>query len=173
MLLNLIHNTHMKNNLLSAVIALGMALTCSSCMFKSSTPVAFHGDHADTANSSIGVDTADVQIICPRVTGKSQGFKILGLIPVRLASETEAVNNMYQDARNRSCPPEGRATHFINHSYEYSSNYRFLYSRPEIRASADLAEILPPGKGLELLRARAGVAQAPAKPAPAPQKKGR
>ncbi|MBQ1960119.1 MAG: hypothetical protein II349_01180 [Akkermansia sp.] len=89
-----------------------------------------------------------------------------------MATETEAVNDMYQEARNRNCPPEGRATHFINHSVEHKSNYRVLFSRPEIRASADLAEILPPVKGMEKLRARAGVAPAEAAaPAPAPKKK--
>ena len=161
----------MNKKLFTIVSALGVALASSSCMYKSTNPVAYHGDHADTANRSVYVDTADVQVICPRATGTSKGFKILGFIPVRLASETEAVNNMYQDARNRNTPPEGKASHFINHSYEYKSNYNFLYSRPEIRATADLVEILPPGKGMEKLRARDAARVAASKPAEEPASK--
>ena len=154
----------MNKNLLTSVIALGSALVISSCTQTATTPVgymfnghhgsishteirgSYNGDHVDTANhaKAIDVDKTNVRVVCPRVVGKSEGFKILGIIPVRLASETEAVNNMYQDARNRGCAPEGKASHFINHSVEKSSNYRFFYSTPAVRASADLVEILPP-----------------------------
>ena len=155
----------MNKKLLTSLISLGAAVAMSSCswqtasspdgyiytghsgrLYHSEIRGAYNGDHADTANyaKKIDVDKTNVRVVCPRAVGKSQGFKILGIIPVRLASETEAINNMYQDARNRNCAPEGRASHFINHSVERSSNYRFLYSRPEIRASADLVEILPP-----------------------------
>ena len=156
----------MNKKLLSSVVALGAALVMSSCVTQTHSkplgyiftgnhgPLAhtevrggYNGDHADTANyqKKINVDKTNVRVICARAVGKSEGFKILGFIPVRLASETEAINNMYQDARNRGCAPEGKASHFINHSVEKSSNYRFFYSVPEVRASADLVEILPPG----------------------------
>lgn len=155
----------MNKKLFSSVVALGSALVMSSCWQTATSPTgymftghhgslghsevrgAYNGDHADTANHAkpLDIDKTNVRVICPRVVGKSEGFKILGIIPVRLASETEAVNNMYQDARNRGCAPEGKASHFINHSVEKSSNYRFFYSTPEVRASADLVEILPPG----------------------------
>lgn len=166
----------MNKKILTVAATLGLALISSSCMQRATSPTGYHGDHADTANEWIHVDSVDVHVICPRATGKSHGFKLLGFIPIRLASETEAVNNMYQDARNRNSAPEGRASQFINHSYEYSSNYRFLYSRPEIRASADLVEILPPGKGIEILRARDAAKVVPAapkveeKPTPEPKK---
>lgn len=170
----------MNKNLLTATIALSLALSTTSCItqsysspsgshfFHSEIAGAYHGDHADTGNYNkpINVDSTDVQVICPRAVGKSTGFKLLGFIPVRLASETEAVNNMYQDARDRGCPPEGKASHFINHSVEYSSNYKILYSRPEVRASGDLVEILPPGKGFQKL-----TGQSTAAATPAPKKK--
>ena len=164
----------MNKKLLTLIATVGLSLTTTSCMYKSTDPTAYHGDHADTMMKSINVDSADVQLRCARAVGKSQGFKILGIIPVRLASETEAVNNMYQNARDRGAAPEGIASHFVNHSYEYKSNYRFLYSTPEIRATADLVEILPPGKGMDTLIARGSAskpAAAPTKPAPAPAPK--
>lgn len=175
----------MKTNFLAIAAALGLALATSSCITQSYSgprgdnrphsemPGAYHGDHADTANKSkpITVDSTDVHVICPRVTGKSQGYKILGFIPVRLASETEAVNNMYQDARNRGVTPEGKACHFINHSVEHKANFRLLYSAPEVRASADLVEILPPGKGMEKLIERDAPRVAAATPAPEPAQK--
>ncbi len=112
----------MNKNLLTATIALGLALSTTSCitqtyssprgnnLLHSELTGAYHGDHADTGNYNkpINVDSTDVQVICPRAVGKSTGFKLLGFIPVRLASETEAVNNMYQDARDRGCPPKVR-----------------------------------------------------------------
>lgn len=176
----------MNKNLLTAFIALGAALSCSSCITQNSSHPdgfilngsygrsyheeirgAYHGDHADTKNHAkpLKVDSTDVHVICARAVGKSEGFKLLGFIPVRLASETEAINNMYQDARNRNCAPEGKASHFINHSIERSSNYRFLYSKPVVRASADLVEILPPGKGMDKLIARDAARTDSAQPA--------
>lgn len=162
----------MTRKLLTISTALGMALATSSCItqsysgpsgsnrFHSEASGAYHGDHADTGAKVISVDSTDVQVICPRATGTSKGFKILGFIPVRLASETEAVNNMYQDARNRGFAPEGKSSHFINHSVEHSSNFALLISRPEVRASGDLVEILPPGKGINKLIARDAAAKA-------------
>ncbi len=159
----------MNKKLLALMTTVGLALTTTSCMYKSSDPTAYHGDHADTVMKSINVDSADVQLRCARAIGTSQGFKILGIIPVRLASETEAVNNMYQNARDRGAAPEGLASHFVNHSYEYKSNYNILYSRPEIRATADLVEILPPGKGMDKLVARGAASKPAADAAPAPK----
>lgn len=172
----------MNKNLLTATLVLGFALATSSCITQSYSgpnggnrlhredPASYQGDHADTSTLIIPVDSTDVQVVCPRAIGTSQGFKLLGFIPVRLASETEAVNNMYQNARDRGCAPEGKASHFINHSVERSSNYRLLYSRPEVRASGDLVEILPPGKGMDKLIARDAARAAAASPKAEPAK---
>lgn len=159
-------------NIVSIVALFAMALLGSSCMQHSKTPTAMHGDRGLT--SGIHVDSVDVQVVTSRVTGKSTGFKILGFIPIKLASETEAVVNMYESARERGCAPEGYARQFVNNSVEHSSNYFILFSRPVIRATGDLIEILPPGAGAARHEATANdgtAAEVATEPAPEPSSK--
>lgn len=130
-----------------------MAFVGTSCMSDSRTPTLMSGDRGRT--TGIHVDSSDVQVVTSRVTGKSTGFKILGFIPVKLASETEAVVNMYEAARQRGCAPEGHARQFVNNSVEHSANYFILFSYPVIRATGDLIEILPPGAGVSNVQAPA------------------
>ncbi len=120
-----------------------MAVVGTSC--ETHTPTTMSGDRGMT--TGVHVDSSDVRVLTSRVTGKSTGLKILGFIPVKLASETEAVANMYETARQRGCAPEGHARQFVNNSVEHSANYFILFSYPTIRATGDLVEILPPGQG--------------------------
>lgn len=120
--------------------AAAAAMLCS-CMQEAKLPTYMSGDRGLT--SGVNIDNHSVKVVSTRVRGESKGLKILGFIPVRLASETEAVNNMYECARQRGCPPEGYARQFVNNSIEKRNNYFIIASRPVIRATGDLVEILP------------------------------
>ncbi len=128
---------------LSSILAVVIVLFCSSsCMQNAGGPRYMSGDRGLT--TGIHVDSVNVRTVTTRVTGRSTGFKLLGFIPIQLASETEAVVNMYENARQRGCAPEGYARQFVNNSVEHSSNYFILFSMPKVRATGDLVEILPP-----------------------------
>lgn len=123
--------------------AAAAAMLCS-CMQEAKLPTYMSGDRGLT--SGVNIDNHRVKVVTTRARGESKGLKILGFIPVRLASETEAVNNMYECARQRGCPPEGYARQFVNNSIEKRSNYFIIASRPVIRATGDLVEIVPPSQ---------------------------
>ena len=125
------------------LVAAVSAMLCS-CMQEAKLPTYMSGDRGLT--TGVNIDNHSVKVVSTRVRGESKGLKILGFIPVRLASETEAVNNMYECARQRGCPPEGYARQFVNNSIEKRSNYFIIASRPVIRATGDLVEILPPAQ---------------------------
>lgn len=133
------------NKILTLAFLSAATLLITSCG-NSRPPTTMSGDRGLT--TGVHVDSSDVQVVTSRVTGKSTGFKILGFIPIKFASETEAVVNMYEEARRRGCPPEGAARQFVNNSVEHSANYFILFSYPVVRATGDLIQILPPGHGI-------------------------
>ncbi len=127
----------MKTKLIAAIVASASALSfvsCSQCQIQG--PIG--GDYAKT--TPITIDTTDCKLICGRVSGESKGVKLLGFIPIKSPSESVAVSNMYQNARDRGCKVEGESVAFANTSVERSSQNYILFSRPTIKATGDLVQ---------------------------------
>ena len=124
-------------NIKTASLALAIAALASCSQNMGPRPL--NGVRPPTAD----VYTArhNVKMICGRAHGESYGFKLLGFIPITSASEAEAVDRMYENARARGAQLEGGPRHFVNTSYEESSNYFIVGSRPVIRVAADLVEV--------------------------------
>lgn len=109
------------------------------------SPTGMHGDRGLT--SGVNINRHTVQMVCGRAHGASYGFKLLGILPIKQASEAEAVDRMYENARQRGASPDGRARQFVNNSVERAENYFILGSIPTIYAAGDLVEIQDVGSG--------------------------
>lgn len=109
------------------------------------SPTGMHGDRGLT--SGVDINRHTVKMVCGRAHGASYGFKLLGILPIKQASEAEAVDRMYENARQRGASPDGRARQFVNNSVERSANYFILGSMPVVYAAGDLVEIQDVGAG--------------------------
>lgn len=109
------------------------------------SPTGMHGDRGLT--SGVDINRHTVKMVCGRAHGASYGFKLLGIFPIKQASEAEAVDRMYENARQRGASPDGRARQFVNNSVERSANYFILGSVPVVYAAGDLVEIQDVGAG--------------------------
>lgn len=124
-------------NIKTASLALALA-ALASCS-QNVRPEPFNAVRPLTGD--VYTERHNVKMVCGRAHGESYGFKLLGIIPITTASESEAVDRMYENARLRGVDLEGAPRHFVNTSYEKSNNYFVLASRPVIRVAADLVEI--------------------------------
>jgi len=105
-----------------------------------SAPDNFSADFGKTGNLPIA--TSDCKVICARAEGKSVGFNLLGLIPLKATSETAAIKDMYDNARARGAQLEGESRFFVNKSIERGGSNYILFSRPTITASGDLVQYM-------------------------------
>lgn len=133
----------MKKNIKLGFIAAVLA-ALASCS-QTTSPTGMHGDRGLT--SGVNINRHTVKMVCGRAHGASYGFKLLGIIPLAQASEAEAVDRMYENARQRGASPDGRARQFVNNSVERSANYFILGSLPVVYAAGDLVEIQDIGSG--------------------------
>ena len=132
----------MKNNLkLMLLIGVTALVSCT----QHNSPTGMHGDRGLT--SGVDINRHTVKMVCGRAHGASYGFKLLGIFPIKQASEAEAVDRMYENARQRGASPDGRARQFVNNSVERSANYFILGSVPVVYAAGDLVEIQDVGAG--------------------------
>lgn len=125
------------------MLLVGVAALVSCTQHNS--PTGMHGDRGLT--SGVDISRHTVKMVCGRAHGASYGFKLLGIFPIKQASEAEAVDRMYDNARQRGASPDGRARQFVNNSVERSANYFILGSIPVVYAAGDLVEIQDIGAG--------------------------
>lgn len=94
----------------------------------------------------IALDRDDVTLIVGRAKGTSTSFRLLGIFPLWLpASESDAIDDMYEYCRRMGESPEGKSRAFANTTIERRANYFLLFSFPQMRATGDLVEFT--GKG--------------------------
>lgn len=93
----------------------------------------------------VSVDRDDVTLVVGRAKGKNMGCCLLGIIPLWLPSESEAIDDMYEYCRRMGESPEGKSRAFANTHIETRANYFLLLSFPTVRATGDLVEFT--GKG--------------------------
>lgn len=113
------------------------ALCLVSCM-QNQGPFAPNGDRALT--NDMVVDRPDCTMVLGRVSGEDTGMTLLGLIPLKSASETVAVDNMYASARNRGAAVEGESRQFVNTSIERSSRNLIIVTNTKVRATGDVVQ---------------------------------
>ena len=123
-------------NIKTAVLTVALAALASCSQTAKPTPLSA----VRPLTGGINTERHDVKMVCGRAHGESYGFKLLGIIPITTASESEAVDRMYENARSRGARLEG-TRYFVNTSLEKSPNYFVLASRPVIRVAADLVEV--------------------------------
>lgn len=93
----------------------------------------------------VAVDRDDVTLVVGRARGTDTGCCLLGILPVWLPSESDAIDKMYEYCRKIGEAPEGKARAFANTQIETRANYFILLSFPTVRATGDLVEFT--GKG--------------------------
>jgi hypothetical protein len=76
------------------------------------------------------------RIVQTNVIGKSRGFKLLGLITIKPASNTRAMSDLYGKAQVEPGRPQALA----NVVRESGSTYLILFSLPKVTIRADLIE---------------------------------
>jgi hypothetical protein len=76
------------------------------------------------------------RIVQTNVIGKSRGFKLLGLITIKPASNTRAMSELYGKAQVEPGRPQALA----NVVRESGSTYLILFSLPKVTIRADLIE---------------------------------
>jgi hypothetical protein len=128
-----------------ASLMLGASVAFLSSCGQVNPVTGMHGDRGLT--SGVDINRHTVKMVCGRAHGASYGFKLLGIFPIKQASEAEAVDRMYENARERGASPDGYARQFVNNSVERSSNYFILGSLPVVYAAGDLVEIQDVGQG--------------------------
>ncbi len=128
-----------------ASLMLGASVAFLSSCGQVNPVTGMHGDRGLT--SGVDINRHTVKMVCGRAHGASYGFKLLGIFPIKQASEAEAVDRMYENARERGASPDGHARQFVNNSVERSSNYFILGSLPVVYAAGDLVEIQDVGQG--------------------------
>ena len=126
----------MKMDIKTASLALALAALASCTQNVRPQPI----NDVRPLTGNVYTERHNVKMVCGRAHGESYGFNLLGIIPITTASESEAVDRMYENAQKRGASLEG-PRHFVNTSYEKSANYFILGSRPVIRVAADLVEI--------------------------------
>lgn len=129
----------MKNKITLAMATLGSALMFSNCA-QNSSPTDFNADFGQTGNLPIA--TSDCKVICARAEGSSQGIKLFNLIPLKSASETEAIKNMYKNAQSRGARIEGESRFFVNKGMEVEKRNMILFSIEKLKASGDLVQYM-------------------------------
>ena len=93
----------------------------------------------------VAIDRDDVTLVMGRARGSDMGCCLLGIIPLWLPSESEAVDEMYEYCRRKGQAPEGKSRTFTNVTLETRANYFIALSFPTVRATGDLVEFT--GKG--------------------------
>lgn len=129
-------------------VSLAIALACLASCTQYGQPDPLNGVRPLTGK--INTERHDVKMVCGRAYGESRGFNLLGIIPITTASESEAIDKMYENARQRGAQLEGTPRQFVNTSFERSANYFILGSRPIVRVAADLVEIQHGSNGAAL-----------------------
>ncbi len=134
--LKLTYNIMKKFALALAAAALGLLASCQQ------TPDLYRDRHL---TKPISLDRDDVTLVVGRAKGSSMGCRLLGILPLWLPSESDAIDGMYEYCRKIGEAPEGKARTFANTNIERRSNYFILFSFPSVRATGDLVEFT--GKG--------------------------
>lgn len=117
-----------------AFVAASLALL-PSCQ---QTSITHRGSHM---TDPISLDREDVTVLVGRAKGTSTSFRLLGIFPLWTpASESDAIDEMYDYCRNIGKTPEGKARTFANTTIERRANYFLLFSFPQVRATGDLVE---------------------------------
>jgi hypothetical protein len=92
-----------------------------------------------SGNTNTHVDLVgnNYKMIKPGASGSSEGFKLLGIIPIVEPSYAEAKSNLYNST---GINLTGRAVALANQTDDKSNIYLILFSIPKVTITADVVE---------------------------------
>ncbi|MGR8981081.1 MAG: DUF6567 family protein [Gammaproteobacteria bacterium] len=86
--------------------------------------------------TEVRLSKQNYKIVKANAMGSSEGFSLLGLIPLKSPGYDEAITRLYQSAP----VSEGKAQALANVVYELSSSYFILFSLTKVTVRADVIE---------------------------------
>ena len=118
------------NNWSIALCALSLALLtgCSS-----------EGEFRQSTGTSVALAGNNYKIIKTGATGRSSGFRFLGILPITSPTHSGAKASLYESL---GIPLTGRSVALANATEDRSSLYLILFSIPRITVTADVVEFI-------------------------------
>lgn len=130
--------------LLAAILVCGCdTVTPINAAFKDANDVYF------PFPTTINLGGGNFTVIKPNVVGRSHGFSLFGLIPLRRPKMTEAMDDLYSQANIH----EGESKTLTHMVVEHSSAFWILFSQLEVAVRADVVQFKAnsPASGRDLL----------------------
>ncbi len=94
------------------------------------------GRFPHVSSTEVNLSQNNYRIIHSNVIGRSSGYRLLGFIPLKDPTYTDAMTNLYQTAGI----PDGSAIALTNVVQEDTTLFLFLFSRNTITIRADFVE---------------------------------
>lgn len=88
-------------------------------------------------NTVVNLSSSNYKIVKAEAQGTSSGFFLLGLIPFKSPTYSEAKASLY---KGLGSSVEGRSVAFANQTEDLSSSFFILFSIPKVTITADLVE---------------------------------
>ena len=122
----------------SSFMAIGTALLCFV------TGCASEGGMSGQTGTNVQLTQNNYRIITAGATGKSYGFKLLGIIPIVSPNYADAKKDLYKSVGS---PLTGKAVALANQTQDRSSLYLILFSIPRVEITADVVEFTGENSG--------------------------
>jgi hypothetical protein len=90
-----------------------------------------------STQTAVNLSQSNFKIIKAGAIGSSHGFRLLGILPIMGANETQARASLY---KNLGQTVEGRSITLANTTYSKSTTYLILFSVPKVTVEGDVVE---------------------------------
>lgn len=117
----------------SGLLLAGFVTGCSSV-----------GHISGQTGTDVQLSQNNYKVITAGATGKSYGFKLLGILPIVSPNYADAKADLYKSV---GVPLTGRAVALANQTEDRSSLYLILFSLPRVTITADVIEFVREGNG--------------------------
>jgi hypothetical protein len=115
-------------HLRSIAAGLLLALAAAGC--------ASSGSYRQSSGTNVDLSKRNYKVLKANAVGTSKGFKLLGIIPFASPTYTDAMTDLYDNARVQA----GSATACANVSEDSGGLYLILFSIPKLTVRADIIE---------------------------------
>ena len=110
----------------SSLLLLCLATGCSST-----------GGNSGQTGTQVQLTQNNYKVISAGATGKSFGFKLLGILPIVSPNYADAKQDLYKSV---GVPLTGKAVALANQTEDRSTLYLILFSVPRVTITADVVE---------------------------------
>jgi len=112
-------------------------MAASSMLLCLATGCSSVGGISGQTGTDVQLRQNNYKIITAGATGKSYGFKLLGIIPIVSPNYADAKEDLYKSV---GVPLTGKAVALANQTQDRSSLYLILFSIPRVEITADVIE---------------------------------